>query len=78
MAPQADPPRAKCSSIDPLSFIFLQKLDFHDQRHDFYLVFFISTPVFHEDALFHLEPFEVCLQGIMFEWAQWAQAPGAK
>ena len=35
---------------------FLQKLDFGDQHITFYLKFLISTPVFHEKALFHLEP----------------------
>ena len=35
---------------------FLQKLDFYDQKTYCYLMFLISTPVFHETTLFHLEP----------------------
>ena len=35
---------------------FLQQVDFHYQKHYFYLVCLISTPVFHENTLFHLEP----------------------
>ena len=34
---------------------FLQKLDFHDHDITFYLMFLISTPVFPEKALSHLE-----------------------
>ena len=39
---------------------FLQKVDFQHQSLDLYFVFLISTPAFHENTLFHLEPSEVC------------------
>ena len=50
MAPQADPQSGKCSCIDPLSFIVLQKLDFYDQHIAFYLMFLISILVFPEST----------------------------
>ena len=43
---------------------FLQKLDFYDEKTSFHPVFWISTPVFRENTLFHLEPSEVYFKGI--------------
>ena len=54
MAPQADPQSGKCSYIDPLSFIVSSKTGLSRPQTDFYLMFLISTPVFH-DFFFHLE-----------------------
>ena len=63
MAPQAARPIRKGQNDHTLILFlsgFLQQVDFDDQKANFYLVFFISIRVFHENTLFHLEPSEVC------------------
>ena len=53
---QADPHKAKCSSIDLVPVTFFHKLDFHDQALYFHFELVMSTPGFHETVLFHFQP----------------------
>ena len=73
MAPRADPQSGKCSYIDPLSYVLFQKLDLYDQTTDFYLMILISTPVFYEKTLLHLEPSGIYFFKNIYSLLRWVR-----